>query len=84
METETVHLKDNSTANSFIESINEKEIVDRTLENYLCTLSRGDNEIIEKTYETKNGKFVYLISNLIAKNHPRYPQLNLKLNSANL
>ncbi len=85
MVTETMTwLKSISGMNDFIKSINGKEIIGRTIGNYLCTLSRDSKGIMEKTYENKNGEIIPLIDNLIPENHPRYQQANLKLNSVKL
>ena len=85
METETITcLKESLGMNNFVKLIEGKEIIDRTIGSYLCTLSRDSKGIMEKTYENKNGKIVYLIENIIPKNHSRYQQANLKLNSAKL
>jgi len=47
-----------------------REMIDRSIGKYICTISRKDKAIEEKTYKNKNGAMVYLISNIILKDHP--------------
>jgi len=58
----------------------DKEVIDRIIGKYVCSITRGDNgELIERTYGKDNEKLGYITQNIILKGHPRYEKLNLKL-----
>lgn len=57
----------------------QNELKDRVIGKYQCTISRGNREILEKTYEMINGRLSYVCINYVHENHPRYVELSDKL-----
>ncbi len=68
------------TQQQLILQLNNKEIIDRIIGKYVCSISKGNNgNLIEKTYEKINGDLVYVTKNIISKRHLRYEKLMEKI-----
>ena len=61
-----------------------KELKDRVVNGYFCTISRTAEGIDERTYEKVDCRWKYVCVNEIPKNHPRYSGLSDKLNKEGL